>query len=1038
MDYRQDLLLSSPDPLAASQRETPQLSPSKTAHGNGSPRKVLGPTSGNQTKNILFATPVVAKECSHPREENTPGSRSTNSPWRIKVTVQADQSDGMGQSPESSKYPTKRFAEHTKTITVPLKSADDSSPVPGKKQRSRSSPVKRKGTPKPIASGRKNLHAQSGTQEKKTPLAGNTSSKRGRGRPRKYSDAHLGKPSACDAEEQQLMGDAIDDNSDNEPKLQASGRRHRERPTTPAKLHGSTTAQSLIPSQPEDPNNEHEEFDSVLESEGFSMVSVSTLSSAQQNPTSPTISLSPKDARQSAFPTEHQITPATSRIPPANPPALNTIQGLRSPRPIDKPTEGTPKLARVVRTAIALQGVLSPNRQQLPASPMAEASSNSTRSGGKSPKERLDKVFSGFGAGTRRELRAGLRLGEELAKRHQSISPAVTPKDVDKEDVFAPDPLLVRPESSTTSQMNGYSLTVPDLGTKSHYPPVPNAQLPSPARSEVDIGEDDQMNWRTSTPVRTDAFSLSNPEDSESFGPETSNQPVYYESMMAMEARWQREREAVSKQIEMANSSQVIVIDSDSDEEASIDEEEGELGDVWQEEAHLSTTKEPASDVLDIVAQKDSVKPRRSQLPSPWLKKQYKTDIGESSLPNLDLGADQMMEDGESPSVPATEVNEKPPFTPCSSMAESDGALFDKDGISFRPTVDQRSILSMQNDVTIGANGCTIREPDSSVTLGQPKKYALTILNGQFGDDDTSDDTYWEETSSDENSDDDAEDELDDEDLPTSSTLQICSSDVPKSSEVLPKPVQANALTNFTVSKTASEIMKRSSSPHRLGPLQRQTIPSAPIALPPAPISWLSRLASYVPGWGNTVPAQIPLPPSPRPEAVHSLTLMEPRVIPLSKLDTGPLPLFCPWLMRHWYALKTIWYASLADPSKFKFNPKSPSAIFLGRTCCIKKWQKKITEQDLAIVDQFFVVLEERGTIKGRAEAANAGTVGRFNMRSGDWIDIDCVVRAVVVQWVTSVRQGEIELGKGNKPGTAHKSNKIWTPADIQPANIWT
>ncbi|KAI4216281.1 MAG: hypothetical protein LQ351_001291 [Letrouitia transgressa] len=1027
MDHPHDRLSSSPDPLAASQQETPQLSPSKRLHGNKSPRKALSLTSGNaQTKDFLVATPVAKGYC-HPRKENTPGSRNTNSPWRIKVTVQADQSDGMDQFPDSSKHSAKRFAEHTKTITVPLKSADNSSLGSGNKRRSRSRSRaslsrKRKGTPKAkILSERKTLQAQLGTQDKAIPLAGDMSPKCGRGRPRKNSDARLGKHSCRDAEEQPLMGGAIDNDNDNEPKLQASSGRRRGRRATPARLPRSATAKSPIPSQREDENNENKEFDSVLESEEFSMVSVSTLSSAQQNPTSSNILTSAENAQQSALPAKQQITPAFVEISPTNPPALNTIHGLRSPRPMNKPTEGTPKLARVVRTAIALQGALSPT---------AQASSDSTTSGTKSPKERLDEVFSGFGAGTRRELRAGLRLGEELAKRHRSTPATVTPIDVHQEDVFAPDSSPVRPGSSPMSQINEYSLTVPDLGNKTYCSSISNAQLPSPVRSEVEIGEYDQMSWRASTPVRADAVSPPTAENTGSLGPETCNQPLY-ESMMTMEARWQREREAVSKQIEMANSSQVIVIDSDNDEGADIDKEESGLGDIWQEEAHLSYTQESASNAPDIVAPKESAKPRRSQLPSPWLKKQSKITIGESCPYIGDTG----VADGASPSKPPKRANEKPSFTHCSSMTEPDEMLPDKDDI-FRSTLVQKSILSVPK-----ANVYTVREPPLSATLGQPKQCALTILDGQFEDDDPSDDTYQEETSSDgsfDDSSDDDDDDGDEEDFFNSSNLQARSSDVPKSSVVLSKLVKADHQMKITATATAPTVnQKPSSPPHNFGPLQQQSMSSARNELPPAPASWLSRLASYVPGWGNTIPVQVPLPSSQRPEAAHEMPLAEPRVLHLSELDTGPLPLFCPWRLRHWHAFKTIWYTSLADPSKFKFNPKSPSAGFLGRTYLIKKWQKSITEQDLAIVDQFFVVLEERGTVKGRAEAANAGTVGSFNMKSGDWIDIGCVVRAVVVQWVTSVRQGEVELGKGNKPGLMHQSNKIWTPADIQRRNIW-
>ena len=203
-----------------------------------------------------------------------------------------------------------------------------------------------------------------------------------------------------------------------------------------------------------DPTDEHHEFDSILESEGFSMVSVSSLPSAQQHsgnvvnrenesvhadrPSSvitPAKVLDTLNLNTSSQLRTPSLASSTSSMPP---PPIPLTRPRESPRPMTRPTDGTPRLGRVVRAGIALQGVLSPSNST---SQISSASiSNSSASSVKSSKDRMDNLFDGFGAGTRRELRAGLRLGEELAKRQQRDQDGETFKERAEDDVFSQNP----------------------------------------------------------------------------------------------------------------------------------------------------------------------------------------------------------------------------------------------------------------------------------------------------------------------------------------------------------------------------------------------------------------------------------------------------------------------------------------------------------------------------------------------------------------------------------------------------------------------
>lgn len=550
--------LDSPDPLGLSLTKEPVSSPTKLPRKPTTPRKALGESHGNAQIQHFYLTTPRRNPSSSPTKSSA-GAQSVISPWRIKLTVEAEPENTMPDSP------SKRLDERIITTTVPLKEAAGSSPPAAKRGRGRprkslDGPVKRSGTPKPKAVGRKKATQdakEDDTQNRSTKTA--TTPKKARGRPRKSigSSPTRSEIANLDKQENAVRDHALassGENSSTGASMKNIVPRKRGAPsnsssTTPVKdksdslvfMHQSSGVQqpdsglSITNGRPakrrsldktenieiespseevddlhtvyqqnelsdvsmqqsnlakddedmwrsmirqdslpledtaaeggtsdqdeddedmaaNDPTDEHQEFDSILESEGFSMVSVSSLPSAQQHSRS---SVTHKDGSVLADGSISGLTPAqvlpgansntrsqvrtpslassTSSMPP---PPIPLSRPRESPRPMTKPTDGTPRLGRVVRAGIALQGVLSPSNSTSQVS-SASGSNLSASSSAKSSKDRMDNLIDGFGAGTRRELRAGLRLGEELAKRQQRDQDEETSKERAEDDVFS-------------------------------------------------------------------------------------------------------------------------------------------------------------------------------------------------------------------------------------------------------------------------------------------------------------------------------------------------------------------------------------------------------------------------------------------------------------------------------------------------------------------------------------------------------------------------------------------------------------------------
>ena len=746
---------------------------------------------------------------------------------------------------------------------------------------------------------------------------------------------------------------------------------------------------------------QHQEDDSILESEGFSMVSVSSLPSVGGN------SVSPPHLYRSL----HEHTPAITSSPSV-PPAPESAKIEASPRQLERPSYGTPKLVRVVRAGIALQGALSPkNGSQRLDSPFQESQKPSPfltiekpapHRGlshpvpkDKLPEERLDDVFRGFGAGTRRELKAGLRLGEELAKRQRSNPEYVEGlKGVDNVYEHTGSPKYPRLPASDTEE--GYILKAPGSEIHVRYPLLSNNQLPSPERSMMGE-EEDRMDWKADTPIKQEGFASASTQvlvDDEST---LSNASAIDYTMMARKEEWQREREAVSKQIEMANKSQVIVIDSDDDEEEEKQESEENLtdSDIWQAEAQSAgSSPEVAPEAPDSLLQPAAVKPRRSKLPSPWRRDSQIIYSDEVEPTESDLfwqpdqsqaRASKRHNAGKGQTQDQSDISTESVLDISIEKTRKAEAQIQLEASNAWPA--KRSLLSIDGHSNAATSAEDNPEPGSIQQTDQMTRSSVVVMPSEYQSVTNLPPTPKESHTKDviEVSD------------------KLTSLKVTEGTSVQPNPRTSKeckpAIDPRLLQKKKKISRQPNASNQPLRPIQllQSTQP---------PTSWLSRLTAPI--WSVLAPAA-PLLPAATKEDI------------LCSSPHEPLCQLTPWEECHFRALGPLYYGSLLYGAHlFPFNPRSRSARYCGAYVNTSLgWSRKITPEDCGITDAFMVLLDERGFALGEPGAR--------------WIDEGIVIARCVALWVGMVKRGEIEVdrSKGEKSGLRDRGDRKWTKDDI-------
>ena len=830
-------------------------------------------------------------------------------------------------------------------------------------------------------------------------------------------------------------------------------------------------------SRPEDPTDEHHEYDSIIESEGFSMVTTSSLPSARQaldtrsaikendthlvqpfgqdltrfeiealhsedpksiiqmtsNSNDPTVisshpsenhipspscaakeeSANSQEATSSSILNQSSLLPHLKRVTPSKPYSSSALPlPIQAPhenssRPVDKPTKGTPKLARVVRAGIALQGVVRP----IPRIPISQSRGrDGVEAGSKeSPQERLDDLFSGFGAGTRRELRAGLRLGEELAIRQDLATRGTAIAESSKGNILQ-DPGITNQRSPTLDESASYRSRL--LGTNGdiHYPTLPSRQLPSPEASE-DMLDDDRMSWRVDTVGKAAIDS----EFRRNISPEPGGaMPIIDESMLRREAEYQREREAVIRQIEEANTSQVIVIDdskfNDDDDENSADDgieeerDDGEETDIWQAEANSSNHQvRTTQEASEILFPEQIIKPRRSKLPSLWR--------GQNQIVYSDEIAHPQEEEEREEEMRRLGVSKKivtPTQKQCSKGDNSLGFSAFSDSTEFEP------------DDLCSTVAARFRHLDRDTEM------AIEDGNGDYEDEMDVDELRLKT----ENEPKDPEEQTARNSAVRQERSQQFTSQ--PSLAITPNERSQQALFAKSHSQHPSEHeQKRPSTSNRVvqGPaiIPREPVvinlvspgPSRPSQAKPVPSrkvvqgpitspkilhqtnahpSWFVRIADLISPLVSIIPRDVPGDQLP--------------LFPVMDIPFRPLSWFTPWTNSHHSHLRTMYLRMQRKPIKYGLHWWSRSAHLRESVVSSAGWEKRVAEWELSVVDEFVDLLQEWGVddrVKEIDERRGAPPRKR--------IDEEEILKRLFSLWVGQVMRQEVGLREGERAG---------------------
>ena len=1051
-------------------------------------------SSGNsaiQDFYVSTATPTKRSSTKHDKQTQS------LSPWRIRLTVQADSLDQSKGSNSRGRH-RNNLQEQTIITTVPLKESEDSSPTATQRSRERhrrsnGTPAKRNGTPKPKQNRKRRSSELLTTAEDATMLTealdsqeqiqqdpaiplrvaksyeipkegsrkvtprGISVSRQSKCKnrrkeitptklsfdPNERSDLDpFGSESLMGAEdlsdtniESSACNPIVEDSKCSEfygGNTEASISLHNrsDQSMEDEKMWRSMIRRDSQEPQPSrevleelesmDPTEEHHQYDSILESEGFSIISMSSLPSAGVHSGSPVEQdggtqqrPEPKGEYNSdmLLPTSAPVVSGYSDIssieqdhapfeftsPPTQRPSIRATPACSNspvvpnaptaPEPCTRDLEcsgdGTPKLVRIVRAGNALQDAVEtgPGKQTNDRSRVDENLSENekmeafttqdksiTNSNSKGSEKDAGDPFSSYGGGTVRELRAGLRLGEELAKRPSMIP---TPCDINAksaENFAKARQIAEKLKSSHTPHLNGTESQALSIESESIYPKLPNEQLPSPARTLSSNDESVLHELNTDTLKQTHA---------------PSSPPFIDQTMLAKEAEWQLEREAVSRQIQMANSSQVIVIDSDdsnlsskADDNLTLESySENEKQAVCQKHPSLPVSKTPSTETsrpqnstntekrsADISMDSSSNlfwRPDETHVDATRKRRERRRQARESRIPKDDLVA--------RPSLPQE-------WTSDSSVSSILSQLMVNSANQFTDTVQAKSAPNSPDKGDLETNEPitrhTSQESFTPKASPEPETSRLTPTNSSSG--------------------------------------------APGPNKKKPK------LTDSLIDPAILRLKEDE--------LQQRTASPSPMTANP-PSSWLGALArpltsifSTKTAARNSEPSAPAFPPATKSDILCS-----------SKAE--PLSAFGPWKLAHFHALEPLYYAAfLYGAFIFPYNPSSPSAKYLGMLVRTSLgWERQITETDCGVTDAFMVLLRERSQQQQQPQSSRR----RVKSSNAAPIDEALVVRMCVQIWGEMVMRGDVDLSSkklrergGERAGKRREGDRTWTAAD--------
>lgn len=477
--------------------------------------------------------------------------------------------------------------------------------------------------------------------------------------------------------------------------------------------------------KPTDPTDVHEGFDTILESEGFTMIDLDSIPSARNFLSSPveahsnekeadehatkdqpletSTSAQHQDRKPTAIPSYLSLAEGESDLSsnvPSSPPVVQesffkvprsdkmrkvTPQPYSSPK-LPSPPKATTQNSRhqrhqtltseVLEAGVALQGALSPQPQ----------SHSKVQKLGNTPVDKPNDIFDGFDSGTKRELRAGLRFGEELAKREVPSSSSENKSNMLSSNKIVPQAVQHKSRQSVSiwrgeAVVQHSPVGLQDLQKTRNAPSIQPSEHTKPMH----------------TPERTSVESPSR---------------AILDTMAKREREWSLERQAISKQIQNANDTQVIVIDSDSD----IEDDETQTN--GRSSTNFQSRESPAMDTNESVARPPTVSiDVKDQAISP----EY--EMEDAELEDEDEDADVWLEEARNTSIPEQPSNASELFTHSEQRRQRERAseIVNKPRRSLIPSPWKRGedVAEASTFLTIGEeSGMFWRDPVGKARFG--------------------------------------------------------------------------------------------------------------------------------------------------------------------------------------------------------------------------------------------------------------------------------------------------------------------------------
>lgn len=649
---------SSPDPLADSLMEEYASQPS--------PWKSIVPKKNKAGQRRRKSSDITIKSSEIIAEQGT-------SPWRIKVTVEAEQEEDIDMDTGTGRRQT-----ITRTMKIPLRDADS----PTKKSRKTNRATTTESVADIAPSARETRSRRKSVTDLNTVVLGDdaeddewTAAPRS---PRKGKSSKGKDTRKSAAASRRSMSDTIDIREDEDttddrdsahsrndftPEIreidlnqialktgsdsvrQNNGRNHgQEKDVRKVSINSAMSYPTPSPTASEYgrsddvvenlANNDEVGLDTVMESEGFTMIDLESLPSVKQmrnTPEYPTITEEQEDEdtgldsiagnsqvaveapsiHLSTLPEESSDTSTdfVSSPPIAGKKKLYSIGHLQLPsstnvyrhRHVTPMPQSSPSLPSPPRAPASVAKERSPansNKAMVAGLVLQDAvtpehSLLSDHQQDSVPRDQEEEaLFGGFSSSTRRELRADLRFGEELGKKQLSKldeSPGIPDKRLHGA-AFLTRPQVWRGET-----------------TVQRTPPV---------------GAMDKQIFTEPADRRLDAST------------NTCNSSAPAKDETRWKARARKDREEVIENANSANKDDVLVIDSDSGNETeSLSDEDGEvdetMGDIWLAEARNHSSS-PRDTIQQQAVESPKEKPKRKLIPSPW-KRGERIDINSTS-----------------------------------------------------------------------------------------------------------------------------------------------------------------------------------------------------------------------------------------------------------------------------------------------------------------------------------------------------------------------------------------------------------------------